>query len=94
MIPTLILKNMRTKPATRYSAPQEHNSYGIYNWFRNLGITNHDIINECVYNFCEKWGFKGLTKTTPEKTKMNFCGNRFQKFSAESMKYLKQNNYL
>lgn len=85
---------MRTRPATRYNAQAEHNSYGIYNWFKGKGIVQNEIISEVVYAFCEKFGFKGLTAKTPERTMVNFAGNRFQKFHPFAMIYLKENNYL
>lgn len=85
---------MRTKPARRWHSPSEHNSYGIYNWFLLNGIKAHDIVDEVVYIFCQENGFKGLNPKTPDKTKHNFVGNRFQRFAPFAMKYLRENNYI
>lgn len=85
---------MRTKRATRYNAESEHNSYGIFNYFRLKGITNQETINEVIYAFCDSNGFEGLNPNTPEKTKLNFVSNRFQKFAQFAMNYLRENNYL
>ena len=84
---------MRKKPAKRFNSQTEHNSYGIYNWFKSKGITNMDVIKETMYNFCLENGFEGLNKKTPECTIANFIGNRFQKFAPFAGKFLKENNY-
>lgn len=84
---------MRKKRATRWNAPQEHNSYGIYNWFKLKGISDVNVMKEVMYAFCEKEGFAGLSVKTPEKTITNFIANRFQKFATFGGAYLKENNY-
>lgn len=48
---------MRTKRATRYNSPVEHNQFGIYNWFRLKGINNKEIMQETIHNFCKDNGF-------------------------------------
>lgn len=85
---------MRTKPARKWNSQQEHNSFGIVNWFKSKGIKNQEIIKEVMYNFCLNQGFEGLSNKTQEKTIVNFCGNRFQKFAPFAILFMKENNYL
>ena len=85
---------MRTKPANRFNSQKEHNSYGVYNWFRLKGIKNQEVMNEVGYAFCQKQGFNNLSPKTPEKTKLNYVGKRFEKFAPFAGQYLKDNNYI
>ena len=88
---------MRTKPATRYNAPSEHNQFGIYNWFRLKGVKDMDAIRDTIYCFCEENGFdmKGFEfKGVKEKAILNFVGNRFQKFATYAGKFLRESNYI
>jgi len=84
---------MRTNPATRWNAEREHASFGIVNWFNKRGIYDQEIIKETMYAFCLNNGFKNLSKKTQEKTIVNFCQNRFVKFSQFTLNFLKENNY-
>lgn len=84
---------MRTKPATKYSHEHQHAQYRIFNWFRNRGIKDTDVIKETVYVFCENNGYD--MKFIKDETKtLNWVQNRFQKFSTFAVPYLKENNYL
>ena len=85
---------MRTKPATRWNAESEHASFGIANWFNKRGIYDEEVIKESMYTFCLNNGFQNLSKKTKEKTIVNFCQNRFLKFSQFASRFLKENNYL
>ena len=89
---------MRTKRATKHNAKQEHNQYGIYNWFRNKGITHKDIIRETIHNFCQDNGYDmngfDLTKGGQEVTVFNWVSNRFKKFAPYASQFLKNNNYV
>jgi len=85
---------MRTQRATRFNHEYEHKSYGIYNWFASKGVKNKDVINEVIYAFCQASDFKDLSAVTPEKTKVNFIHNRFQKFANFGGRYLRENNYI
>ena len=85
---------MRKKRANRWNSQSEHNSYGIYNWFKSKGVTNVDIIKEVLYNFCINNGFQNLSPKTPEHSITNFVGNRFNKFAPFAGKFLKDNNYI
>lgn len=84
---------MRTKPATRWNAKKEHASFGIINWFNRRGIHDQDVVKEAMYTFCLNNGFQNLSKKTQEKTIVNFCQNRFSKFSRFASNFLKENNY-
>lgn len=84
---------MRTVRATRYNHPNEHASYGIYNWFKLKGIKNVEVVKEAMYNFCLENNFEGLSAQTREHKIMMFCHNRFQKFAQYATKFLTENNY-
>ena len=88
---------MRTKRATRYNSPPEHNQFGIYNWFRLKGITNKEIIYETIHNFCQDNGFymEGFSfKKGKEAEICNWVADRFRKFAPYASKFLKDNNYV
>ena len=88
---------MRTKRATRYHGPYEHNQFGIYNWFRLKGITNKEIIHETIHNFCQDNGFymEGfIFKKGKEAEICNWVADRFQKFAPYAGRFLKDNNYI
>ena len=88
---------MRTKKASRYNSQQEHNQYGIYNWFKLSGVDNKDIIQETIHRFCQDNGFdmEGFKFSgAKEKSIFNWVANRFQKFASYASKFLKENNYV
>ncbi len=86
---------MRTKRATRNNSQNEHNQFGIYNWFKLKGITNKDTIKETVHNFCQENGYDmtGFNFSN-ERQIFNWVANRFQKFATYAGKFLKDNNYI
>jgi len=88
---------MRTKRATRYSKPSDHNQFGIYNWFRTKGVSDKDAMKDTIHSFCESFGFNmsGFNlESGKEKSILNWVGNRFQQFATFAGWYLKDNNYI
>lgn len=85
---------MRTKRATRFNHQNEHNSFGIYNWFTLKGIYDKEVMNEVIYAFLLSNNLEWLTPKTSEISKLNYVGKNFQKFASFGVKYLKENNYL
>lgn len=83
---------MRTIPATRYNHANQHNQFGIVNWFIKKGICDKEIIKEVMFVFCSEKGYE--MKHIKDETKvMNFVQNRFVLFASFAAKYLKENNY-
>ena len=88
---------MRTKRATRNNSQVEHNQFGIYNWFRLKGITNKEIMQETIHNFCQENGFymEGFNFSKGKEVQIcNWVANRFTKFATYAGKFLKDNNYV
>lgn len=83
---------IRTQRATRYNHPNQHAQYGIYNWFVNRGITDRELMKECLFVFCQEKGFE--MKYFKDETKMlNWVQNRFVMFASFTVEYLTENNY-
>lgn len=88
---------MRTKKANRYQSQESHNQFGIYNWFRNKGITDKDVIKETVHNFCLEKGFdmEGFKFSGKKEAQIfNWVANRFTLFTSFAGNFLKNNNYI
>ena len=83
---------MRTKPATRFSKQIHHTQYGIVNWFYTRGITDMEVIKECMYAFCASNDFD-MNKIKKEETVSVWIDNKFHSFAKFSTKYLIENNY-
>lgn len=86
---------MRTKKATKHNSQDQHNQFGVYNWFRLKGISSKEVIQETVHNFCQESGFcmDGFSFSKKEKEIFNWVAGRFQAFAAYSGKFLQENNY-
>lgn len=84
---------MRTQRATRYSRPTDHAQYGIYNWFVRKGIMDKEVMEECMYAFCDecKFDMEQFKKTIP---RFAFIQARFIHFANFTMNYISDNNYL
>lgn len=86
---------MRSKKATRFNSQSQHNQYGIYNWFRLKGITNKEVMQETIHNFCKDNGFdmEEFSFSKKESQIYNWVANRFGKFATYARNFLKDNNY-
>ena len=84
---------MQKNSATRYSPDKHHASYGLYNWFKNKGISNQDIMKEAMANFCIKNGIS-INCDTKEIVMISFCQLKFQSFASFAIIFLNENNYL
>jgi len=73
--------------ATRYSKPEHHAKYGIYNYLSGKGFTNEERMAEICQQYCDENGF--AEREDKDYSRLGFIQNNFGKFGHYVNKIMK-----
>lgn len=75
-----------TAPKRKWDTKKQHISYGIYNWFKNKGITDQKVMNRLIDEFIEGKKINGW--------KIFYIDRHFVQFASFVCKHSEFNNFI